>query len=130
MFGSSGSFSEDEQPGDAAIEAMHKLCGSGGRRAAKILANAEDEGVRFATIGGNGEKFGFLIDNNQIGVFEDNSKTPIEMLFRAFSRRVIAALFAADLNQVTGTEWPAGLDFQLSVDVNAVVVKEPGHEAS
>lgn len=130
MFGGSGSFCEDEQPGDTTIEAVYKLCSAGRGGAAKIFADAGDEGVRFTAIGGNGEKFCFFINNDQIGVFEDNSKTSIEMHFRSFSGRVVAALFVADLNQITGPNWSAGLNFQLPIDLHTVVVKEPGDEAS
>lgn len=130
MFGSSGSFCEDEQAGDTPIEAMDKLCSASRGSAAKVFADAGDECMRFAAIGGNGEKFCFLVNNDQIGVFEDNLKTSIEMQFRSFSGRVVAAFFAADLNEITGPDRSAGMDFQLTVDVHTVMVEEPGHEAS
>lgn len=108
---------------------MDEVCRAGSGGVPQVFADTRDQGVGFSAVGGNGEEFGFLIDDDDIRVLEDNTEAAIHMLLWAMSGGVSAALFVADFDLITRSKEPSRKDFKLTVDLHAVVVKESGNES-
>lgn len=109
---------------------MNEVCRAGCGGVSQIFADTVDEGVGFSAVGGNGEQFGFLVNDDDVRVLEDNAKTPIHVLLWAMSGGVSAALFVADFDLITWSKEPSRENFQLTIDLHAVVVKESGDESA
>jgi len=92
----------------------------------QVFAHTGDQSVGFSAVGGNGEEFGLLIDDDDVRILEDNAKAAVHMLLGAMSGGVSAAVFVADFDLVTWSQEPSWKDFKLTVDLHAVVVKESG----
>ncbi|MEY3459267.1 MAG: hypothetical protein RL215_2424 [Planctomycetota bacterium] len=97
---------------------------------AEVFADAGHECVWFASFGGDGEEFGFFVDDDEFRVFVDDTKAAVEMLFGSAAWGVAAAAFEADFQLVAWDEESAGLNFDGAVDGHAVVVEESDNEAA
>jgi len=109
---------------------MDKVCGAGSGGVSQVFADAGDESVWFTAVGGNGEEFSFLVDDDDIRVLENNTEAAIYVLLWAMSGGVSAALFVADCDLIPRSKEPSRKDFKLTIDVYAVVVKESCDEGS
>ena len=129
VFSGGGRLGEDKQSGDAAIEPMDEVCRAGSGGVSQIFADTGDEGVGFSAVSGNGEQFGFLVNDDDVRVLEDDAKAAIHVLLWAMSWGVFAALFVADFDLIAWSQGPSREDFNMTIDLHAVVVEESGDES-